>query len=253
MTLKLVDIVASVIPVVDGKIVLPECVTSVKIDVGLSYDAPHTQNWIDADPGTIVFGFEANPRWTSYITTDPAKRDYTFKDYCPVRPPPYKELEYKNVGSRCFIIPAALGNVSEPTEMDFYITEVSEGCCSLLPPAKDFSAVSKVVKVPVFNLADFFELLPSDRNVDYLKIDVQGMDIQVLKGAGTHLTNRVVFVTAEPETKQYERASENTPQNMSALMNTLGFDMIRHRNTSDPTFLNRKFHSKADVYIFQYF
>jgi FkbM family methyltransferase len=242
------------IPVQDGKIVIPDWVTSIKIDVGIAYDAPHTQNWLDADPGTIVFCFEANPRWIKYLNTPPKDRNYNFKDYVPARPgTPYKELEFDNIGRRCFIFPVALHNVSEPTTMDFYVTDVSEGCCSLLKPTADFSAISQVAKVPVFSLSDFFKLLPDDKIVDFVKIDVQGVDLQVIKSAGQYISDRVVYVTAEPETATYENASDNTPENMTAYLATCDFVRVGHRNTRDPTFLNKKFYDRANVYIFQYF
>jgi len=238
----------------DGKIVLPDWVTSIKIDVGIAYDAPHTQNWIDADPGTIVFCFEANPRWIKYLMTPPKERDYNFKDYVSSRPgTPYKELEFDNIGRRCFIFPVALHNVSEPTTMDFYVTELSEGCCSLLRPTPTFSSISEVVKVPVYSLSDFFKLLPDDIIVDYIKIDVQGVDIDVIKSAGDYMSERVVYITAEPETATYENASENTPENMNTYLTTRGFTNVRHTNTHDPTFLNKKFFDRQGVYIFQYF
>jgi FkbM family methyltransferase len=237
-----------------GKIVIPEWVTSIKIDVGIAYDAPHTQNWIDADPGTIVFCFEANPRWIKYLMTHPKDRDYNFKEYVPSRPgTPYKELEFDNIGRRCFIFPVALHNVSEPTTMDFYIPDISGGCCSLLKPTSEFSSVNEVVKVPVFSLADFLKLLPDDKIIDYIKIDVQGADIDVLKGACDYIDEKVVYITAEPETTQYENSSENTPENMNEYLSTHGFVRLGHRNTHDPTFLNKKFFDRQDVYIFQYF
>ena len=238
----------------DGKIVIPDWVTSIKIDVGIAYDAPHTQNWIDADPGTIVFCFEANPHWIKYLNTPPKDRDYTFKEYVPARPgTPYKELEFDNIGHRCFIFPVALHNVPEPTTMDFYIPDISEGCCSLLKPTSEFSSVNEVVKVPVFSLADFFKLLPDDRIIDYIKIDVQGADIDVIKGAGDYITDHVIYITAEPETIQYENSTENTHENMIRYLATHGFVHVRHHNTHDPTFLNRKFMDRQGVYIFQYF
>lgn len=237
----------------NGKIVIPDWVTSIKIDVGIAYDAPHTQNWIDADPGTLVFCFEANPRWIKYLLTDPEHRDYNFKDYVPARPgTPYKELEYKNIGKRCFIVPVALHNVSEPTYMDFYVTELSEGCCSLLPPKTHFSGVSETVKVPVFSLSDFFKLLPDDRIVDFLKIDVQGVDLEVIRSAGDYI-KRVVYVTAEPETATYENAGQNTPENMNYYLTEKNFIHVNHINTKDPTFLNKELFDRANVYIFQYF
>ena len=42
----------------NGKFVFPEAVERVKIDIGLSVNAPQSQAWIAADPGIFVLGFE---------------------------------------------------------------------------------------------------------------------------------------------------------------------------------------------------
>lgn len=236
----------------DGKIVIPDWVKSIKIDVGISYDAPHTQNWIDNNPDTMVFCFEANPGWIKYINTPPEHRDYNFKDYL-VRSYPYKELDYNNIGKKCFIIPVALNNTTEPTFMDFYIPENSEGCCSLLKPKETLGSIKNIVKVPVFRLSDFLKFLPDDKIIDYLKIDVQGVDLNVLKSADEYI-KKVVFVTAEPETNDYEGATNNSPENIIKYMEDNGFYYISHSNTRDPTFLNKNFiHLANDIYIFQYY
>ena len=49
------------ITVGDGKIVLPDWVKRLKVDVGLSYSAANSIQWIRQDPNLMVFGFEPLP------------------------------------------------------------------------------------------------------------------------------------------------------------------------------------------------
>jgi FkbM family methyltransferase len=234
---------------VSNKIILPDHIKYIKIDVGLSFDAPHSQNWIDNDYNndTIVFGFEANPRWVNYITS-PIK-DTNFKDYHTYTKP----LKYEHLYNKFFIVPVAISGVELPTFMDFYIPEHSEGCCSLLPPNEQ-SVVGKLIntfKVPVFNLSDFLDYIDDKIIISYLKVDVQGCDINVLKGCKKYLSERVVYVTAEPETNQYIGAEENSFQNIVNYMQNKDFLFVNHPNTLDPTFLNKKFLDLKDTYIWQ--
>ena len=171
----------------NNKIIIPKNIKDIKIDAGLSFDAPHSQNQIDNDiqnnNDIIVFGFEANP------------------------------------------------------------TTIVGG-------------VINKIKVPVYNLKDFFDLLSFDNieYIDYIKIDVQGYDINVIKGAGHYLSEKVVYVTAEPETEQYFNSHDNSTINMINYMTSIGFQHINHPNTKDPTFINTKFLDKKDeIYIWQYY
>jgi len=200
----------------------------------------------------MVFGFEPNPLSYKSITSPPEERPKGFRGYMNGATINYRPIDYELVGKRAFFLPVALSDVGEPETMDFYITANMPDCSSLKKPKSDFTEIDSIVKVPVFNLKDFLDLLPDDKIVDYIKIDVQGVDLEVLKGAGSHLSNRVVFVTAEPETKQYDDCIDNTAENITSYMESQGFIRVGHRNTHDPTFLNKKFWDRQNVYISQF-
>ena len=163
-----------------GKIIILPWVKHIKLDIGLSFDAPHSQNWLDQDESVLVFGFEPNPAWVNWITSSDEKRDRTFKDYHTYT----KQIKYEYVGKRFFVIPVALSDVESPTQMTLYIPNHSDGCGSLL---KDRTLGGTICthNVQVFALSDFLDLLPFDKDnlniIDYIKIDVQGLDINVLK------------------------------------------------------------------------
>jgi len=235
------------VPMNDGKISLPSWVKRVNIDIGLSWAAPHSQNWIDNDPTLMVFGFEPNPKCVNAIISE--TKD-TFLDKYP------RPIQRDIVFQKFFIIPAALSHVSDPFYTNMFIPTLSMDSASLLPTLREdeLGKPENMFRVPVYNLSDFFELFPFDviECIDYIKIDVQGIDIQVLKGSGDWLKERVAYVTVEPETR-YRGAEENSQENITSYMESLGFIRLRHPRTADPTFLNRKFFHKKDIYLWQYY
>jgi hypothetical protein len=77
--------------------------------------------------------------------------------------------------------------------------------------------------------------------IDYIKIDAQGADFDIIKSAGHYLKDKVVFITAEPESHQYIGCQHNTSENMIVYLKEQNFEKINHPNTQDPTFLNNKF------------
>jgi hypothetical protein len=115
-------------------------------------------------------------------------------------------------------------------------------------------SVKKITTVPVFSLKHFFDIFDWDRfpYIEYIKIDAQGSDYNILLSAGEYLKERVVYITAEPECAQYENCENNNINNMKHFLQSQGFIEIRHPNTSDPTFINEKYmHLKDDIYIYQ--
>ena len=233
-----------------GKIIIPSWVKHIKIDIGLSFDAPHSQNWLDEDESVLVIGFEPNQEWFKWITTPTEERDRTFKEYHTYT----KQIEYSYVGKRFFIIPIALSDVISPSKMPLFIPNESGGCGSLLKD-RTLGGTICTYDVQVFSLSDFLDFLPFDtvNYIDYIKIDVQGMDINVLKSAKNYLSDYVVYVTAEPESQQYYGAENNTTSSIVEYMSSIGFVQLHHQNTKDPTFLNTKFQDKKGTYIWQYY
>jgi len=60
----------------------------------------------------------------------------------------------------------------------------------------------------------------------------------------------VVFITAVPESSQYNGCQYNTNDNMTEYLKAQNFEKINHPNTVEPTFLNNKFkHLYDKIYI----
>jgi len=237
--------IKSIVPLrTDGKIAIPPHIRHVKLDIGLSYCAPMSQQWLLQEDDLIVFGFEPNPACVRSILEELTK----FSGSWPL------VLEKKFIGTRFFLIPCALG-ISVQKTVPFYVTANDCGCSSLFKP-KTFP-VKQVIEVPLFPLSDFFELFPFDTHpvVDYIKIDAQGADLDIVKSAGHYLAEHVIYITIEAEDNQYE----GTVNNLAAIdtyMKSIGFLSFRSTCTMDPTYINSTYIEYAKqhkIMIFQQF
>jgi FkbM family methyltransferase len=242
------------IPMENGKFAIPETIKRVKIDVGLSYGAPFSCKWLDKEEDLIVFGFEPHPHTYQFL------RSQENPKYHPVYNHIYAPIPH--IDKRLFIFPVALLDKSGEF-LDFYEMNGDVGTSSLFKPKKEYFenkdpkfTVGNVTKVPVFTLKDFFDVFPFDKipYIEYLKIDAQGSDLRIVKGAGKYIQERVVFVTLEADGHQYEEASDCNVENIDEYMKSIGFQAITHPNTTDPTFVNLNFLEQANsIWILQKF
>ena len=218
---------------------IPSTTKQVKIDVGLGQFNINSANWLYNESNLFVCMFDASPRSVECIKG-------IMSQYAP-------RIEQQKNGY--FIHTVALGNVETPTTAEFYQMNNDSGTSSLYQPnAARLGPVQSKIKVELTSLKHFFDTFPWDRfeYIEYLKVDVQGADLDVLKGAGSYLKDRVVYVTAEPEFEEYNGCSHNTAENITDYMLSQNFIKYDHPRTKDPTFLNLKFiHLRDSIYIHQ--
>ncbi len=228
------------------KINIDKSLSRVKIDIGLSYNAPQSKIWLDHDKDLVVFGFEPNPENIAILSSGNITKKH---------PSHGEPLNNEYVNTRFFLIPTALGNVDEVEYLDFYCMARDSGTSSLFKPnTACLGEIKEIVKVPVYSLKHFFDVFPWDRfeYIEYIKIDAQGYDLDILKGAQNYLKEKVVYITAEPECSTYEGAHNNNIENITRYLDEQNFIKITHENTSDPTFINKNFlHLKDKIFIYQ--
>jgi FkbM family methyltransferase len=229
---------------------IPEKCSHVKIDVGLSYGANQSSNWLDTEGDVMVFGFEPNPEaYKNILNGNIQLRD-------PSHAVAGEPLNKRHLDEgRMHIFNVALSNVETISEMNFYVNSKDCGTSSLFSHDQQYlGPIEKVIKVPVYSLKMFFDNFPWDRfsYIDYIKIDAQGSDLNILKSACNYLSEKVVYVTAEPDGNQYIGASDCNTGNITQYMDSINFQKINHPNTQDPTFINKKFlHLYDKIYISQ--
>jgi FkbM family methyltransferase len=114
---------------------------------------------------------------------------------------------------RLIALPVAIS--LERGSMDFHVN-TDNATSSLLPSvdgnsADRYTRTVRITKVPVLRLEDVLERIPPGVEVEFVKTDVQGLDLQVLKSAGEQL-RRVERVQAEViNEKMYEGSGELRP------------------------------------------
>jgi hypothetical protein len=120
---------------------------SVKIDIGLSYSAPHSQVWLENDPSILVIGFEPNPESVTSILSKNIQRKSGHG----------KPIEDRFIGKNFFIIPVALSDVKNPSSMKFYKMVNDPGTSSLFEPSdKRLGNIKEIIDVPVYSLKHFY-------------------------------------------------------------------------------------------------
>jgi FkbM family methyltransferase len=172
----------------EGTVVFPGWVKRIKIDVGLSYSASNSIEWIREDPNLMVFGFEPH------------------KESCEaLRKLISKQGDSEALERQLVILPVALGSYVGTAQL--HVTADDSASSSLLAPKR--MAQLKSVTVPVFTLVDLLQSIPWNRfaRIDYLKLDCQGLDLEILKSTGREWIKKIAIVTAEPEDEQYKNST----------------------------------------------
>jgi FkbM family methyltransferase len=200
---------------------LPEGRTRLKIDIGLSVNAPQSQIWLENDDELFVIGVEPLSSNIESI----AKRD----THWPI------SLDPTFLKKRMFIVHTALSDIRAEEGLTFYVTENDPGCSSLLKP-KNFS-ILRTETVPVWTLRDLIGHIPADLVpvIDHVKIDTQGSDLKILMGCGEEL-NRIFAITVEIDSQEYE-GTNNSISVVKEYLKAYGFQYVKPGIYSNLKFL----------------
>lgn len=175
------------------------------VDVGLLFGSALVK-YVHEDPNIALLGFEVHPInfGVSYLSTF-SKQDLSYKD-------------------RISILPLGLSNTSGL--LDFKIN-YSDACGSILESKSDAwwcSHTSGHIAVPVVRLDSMLELLDTDYEFYYLKVDVEGADLHVLDGAGSYLEKfEMVSCEVQNDPNQATRDGANTEEATVSFMLSKGF------------------------------
>lgn len=193
----------------DGTICLPDWAKRIKIDVGLSYTASNSVKWIREDSSLLVFGFEPLPESCHKLRLWIAAQE-----------------DSESLSTQLIVIQAAVG--PEVGTSQLHVTEGDTASSSLLMPIGIRRRES--IEVQVFPLNHLLRVIPCDRvkRIDYLKLDCQGMDAEILRGVGPEL-ERIALVTAEAGENQYVHSS-NSVKDLVQLMKSRGFIWLNPRS-----------------------
>jgi len=222
----------------DNKIIIPKKFKRIKIDIGLSHNAPNSKLWLETNQDVIVFGFEPNPK-AQNILKGLIPREGKFKNILPI----------EKIGDSFHLIPIALSN--EEGYVDFYSTNEGDCGTSSLYPSNIFS--SEKIKVNKFKLSQFLDLIVWDE-IDYIeqiKIDCQGEDFNIIKGIENYL-NKVAYLTFENNATNQYIGTTNQNNEIDSLLKSLNFT-VKSITSSDSVYVNQNLKDKLNKinYVFE--
>jgi len=174
----------------DFFILIPKNCTKIKIDVGLGSTAIHAIKWLKDDDHLFVVGFEP-------LVENTVKIQETLN-----------LVENSHLKNRLLIVQCALG--SSISRKEIYVTK-DRGLASFLEPIS-FPVKSKRM-IEIETLDNFIKNIRIEKyhKIDYIKIDCQGYDNEVLKGAQETILNTAV-VSCESESSNYKGANSLTKE-----------------------------------------
>ena len=181
----------------------------VKLDVGLSENGRNAIHWLRSDPNLMVIGIEPIPDAIRKLKAMIETLD-----------------DRERVSKQLFIVPIALAE--EEGQRPFHVTKGHSGYSSLLQPKG--IEIDETITVDVVSLDRLlrFVLESGIERIDHLKLDCQGMDLNILRSGGD-MISKVAVVTAEPEESLYIGA-RNSVFEMESYMKSQGFVFINKRS-----------------------
>lgn len=249
----------------EGKFVLPDSVSFIRIDVGLSSHASHSAWFLDLykDRGSI--GIEPDPRCCEDLVNGSdlypeVKRLIINKQV--IR---HHNTDVGNLDSRFILVNCAISDVSAPTQVPFYLTDAQLagsnnqyrvfGTSSLHMPTSLHPAGGYAIRnVSAIPLREIIAAIP-DRFafIEEIKVDTEGHDYQVLKSAG-ELIKKAVYVTVESGNISPTHhhgvvvdAKKSTRSVIEKYMDRMGFK-VDFADATDQRYLNVQLKHLVDLY-----
>jgi len=158
--------------------------------------------------------------------------------------PMFEHWETWPKNPRLIGVPAAIS--LERGMLEFNANE-ADGTNSLLetkPGTRFADNVMRTVEVrsvPSVRLEDVLERIPRDLPIDFLKTDIQGMDLQALKSAGAQLQRVKRVQTEIINSALYEKSgpeSMSTEQEFLDYMKSMGFSLVGESPTPNREWLD---------------
>lgn len=180
----------------------PNNIKKIRIDVGTGSTAPNTALWLKNNNHTGILCFEADPRSYNILTKGGYTNQYSNylrfakRKYLLLNKKVIKKINPKIVK----IFNVAISN-SKKKRVNFFLSDAKNfGTSSLYKPivSRLKQKIKKKIKVPVFGLQYFLSKINWKKfeYIEFLKIDTQGNDINVLRSSGEYL-KKILFVQAE--------------------------------------------------------
>lgn len=190
-----------------GYIKFPEGVTRVIVDVGTHARAPYTRPRLDKEADLAVIGYEPMRYQYGEISTTPIDG-------------------YGYGHPRMYVLNAAAGLTDQRGIHTFY--RARSNMCSSLKRSVGKGCSTRGgerMRVPLIPLEDLLLHIDPQMEIPLIKVDAQGADLEVVKGAGTQLT-RVQEWVLEVQTETLYEGAALEPEVME-FMRAFGYTLLK--------------------------
>jgi FkbM family methyltransferase len=199
---------------------------NLRIDIGLSFSAPYLIKWAKTNRNIVIVGFEPHPE--------------CFKKLIEL----VKSLPIE-AQTRIFLYNIAISDELVPCIKTFYSTgfpnsKSDPGLSSLLKPigtCEKYLVETLEVKVVSLN---FFLNKIDYKIIEFLKIDTQGNDLEVIKSMKTHISSVYMIQAERDHDDFYENAAPG--KDLEFFMDGNKFKLIANsKDKIDSVFINTSF------------
>jgi len=216
----------------DGKLAIPPEIKQLRVDIGLSFSAPISAEWLRRHPDDrMVYGFE--PHLGSFVRI--LSDDRSVKSWF---------MDRHQFGKHFFMFNCAMDE--KAGYLPFYWTKGDPGTSSLnTPNGSPGFEIAMRTNVPAMVLQDFLAFVPWDRfpYIEFVKVDAQGADFRIVKGIGPYL-DRIVFLAAEKSAPGY--SSTHSEGDLRSYLQARGWEVVdgNAESGASVTFGNTKHRDK---------
>jgi len=223
---------------------IPESSVRIRIDIGLSHNAPNSMKWLEENPDVVVIGIEANKYNIEELLLKSERR---------------AEKKINNIKERFKLLYCAIDDTKIPKYANFYHVTGDSGTSSLLTPTeellkKNLYKIKEISEIPVVSLSDILNIINWTKinYIEVCKVDTQGKDLDVILSAKEYL-GKIAVVIAEVNTwGQYEGAADAS--NITRHMTENGFSIHKYiyaqnGDPSDIIYVNKKLAKEARSFL----
>jgi len=220
-------------------------ITKIRIDVGTGSTAPNTALWLKNNKNTGVLCFEADPRSYNILIKGGHTNQYPnclrfTKKYLLLN----NKIVKKNDPNVVKIFNVAISCLPQK-KVNFFLTdEKNFGTSSLYKPKQTRlgQKIKKKIKVVAFELQYFLSKVnwKNYKYIEFMKIDTQGNDLNVLKSTGIYL-KKIMFIQMEYFANQSYVGGKSRKESLrlnKKFMKQKEFDLYYY-TTTDAYFVNR--------------
>ncbi len=143
-----------------------------------------------------------------------------------------EELVRINRFRNCHIIPVGINKQSEILKLNFFYSDDTDPSASIIEQFRPDQQIDHYKYVPVFDYGSVRDFLPTARHA-LLKIDVEGAELEVIKGLAPWLeaTRPIILMEILPVYKKENQFRLGRQEEMQSLLHSMDYQIARIRKT----------------------